>query len=64
MNTHAMVARLNELDQQLCTAFGIPRTRDATTLDEAIAMSAATTQLLAREHTVRDDIAHRPTGSR
>lgn len=57
MNTHAMVARLNELDQQLCTAFGIPRTRDATTLDEAIAMSAATTQLLAREHTVRDDIA-------
>jgi DNA-binding CsgD family transcriptional regulator len=57
MNTHAMVARLNELDQQLCTAFGIPRTRDATTLDEAIAMSAATTQLLARENTVRDDIA-------
>ena len=43
MNTHAMVARLNELDEQLCSAFGIPRSSDATTLDEAIAMSAATT---------------------
>jgi DNA-binding CsgD family transcriptional regulator len=57
MNIHAMVARLNELDQLLCSAFGIPRAGDATTLDEAIAMSAATTRLLAREHAVRDDIA-------
>ena len=57
MNNHAMVAKLNKLDQQLCSAFGIPRTRDATTLDEAIAMSAATTQLLARDDAVRDDIA-------
>src|SRR5262245_25052324 len=57
MSTQTMVARLNELDQQLCSAFGILRTRDATTLDEAIAMSAATTQLLAREHADGDDIA-------
>ena len=61
MNTHAMVVRLNELDQQLCSAFGIPRTTDATTLDEAIAMSAATTRLLAREDAATHDIAS-PTG--
>jgi DNA-binding NarL/FixJ family response regulator len=61
MNTQAMLARLNELDQQLCSAFGIPRTRDAATLDEAIAMSAATTRLLTREHAAHDDIAS-PTG--
>ena len=43
MNTRAMLARLNELDEQLCSAFGISRSGDATTLDDAIAMSAATT---------------------
>jgi DNA-binding CsgD family transcriptional regulator len=46
MNTRAMVARLNELDEQLCSAFGISRIGDATTLDEAISMSAATTERL------------------
>jgi DNA-binding CsgD family transcriptional regulator len=58
MNTRALVARLNELDKQLCTAFGIPRLADATTLDEAIAMSAATTErLVTRERGVHDDTA-------
>jgi DNA-binding CsgD family transcriptional regulator len=58
MNTRAMVARLNELDKQLCNAFGIPRSDDATTLDEAICMSAATTErVVTRERGVRDDIA-------
>src|SRR6516164_9984495 len=46
MNNRAMVARLNQLDEQLCSAFGISRTADATTLDEAITMSAATTERL------------------
>jgi hypothetical protein len=55
MNTHAMVARLNELDQQLCSAFGISRAGDATTLDEAISMSAFTTErLLTRQRGVGD----------
>jgi DNA-binding CsgD family transcriptional regulator len=55
MNTREMVARLNELDQQLCDAFGIPRSGDTTTLDEAITMSAATTErLVMRERNVRD----------
>lgn len=50
MNTHAMVAKLNVLDEQLCSAFGISRSGDAATLDEAITMSAATTErLLAGE---------------
>jgi DNA-binding CsgD family transcriptional regulator len=58
MNTRAMVARLNELDKQLCNAFGIPRSDDATTLDEAICMSAATTErVVTRERGVRDHIA-------
>lgn len=58
MNTRAMVARLNELDEQLCRAFGIPRSGDVTTLDEAIAMSAATTErLVTRERGARDDSA-------
>ncbi|HEV7581232.1 MAG TPA: LuxR C-terminal-related transcriptional regulator [Mycobacterium sp.] len=58
MNTRAMVARLNELDEQLCSAFGIARSGDATTLDEAITMSAATTErLVGRERGVRDDTA-------
>jgi DNA-binding CsgD family transcriptional regulator len=65
MNTRAMVARLNELDQQLCDTFGIPRAGDATTLDEAITMSAATTErLVTRERNVGDDagspIGHSP----
>ena len=50
MNTRAIVARLNELDRQLCDVFNLERACDATTLDEAIAMSAATTdRLLAAE---------------
>ncbi|OSC31587.1 LuxR family transcriptional regulator [Mycobacterium vulneris] len=58
MNTFAMVARLNELDRQLCDAFGISRSSDAITLDEVIAMSAATTeQLLTRQRGVGDDTA-------
>ena len=58
MNTRAMVARLNELDEQLCNAFGVPRSGDATTLDEAITISAATTErLVSCECNVRDDAA-------
>jgi DNA-binding CsgD family transcriptional regulator len=58
MNTDAMVGRLNELDDQLCIAFGISRSGDATTLDEAIAMSAATTdRLLTGERGIRKDTA-------
>jgi DNA-binding CsgD family transcriptional regulator len=56
MNTRAMVARLNQLDEQLCSAFGISRSLDATTLDEAIRMSAATTERLeTRELGARAD---------
>ena len=55
MNIRAMVARLNQLDEQLSSAFGIARSGDATTLDEAIAMSSATTErLVACERGVRD----------
>jgi DNA-binding CsgD family transcriptional regulator len=62
MNTCATLARLNELDGQLCSAFGISRTGDATTLDEAITMSAATTdRLLTGERGLGDDTAS-PTG--
>jgi DNA-binding CsgD family transcriptional regulator len=43
MNAREMVARLNDLDKRLCGAFGLPRSGDAATLDEAITMSAATT---------------------
>jgi DNA-binding CsgD family transcriptional regulator len=58
MNTRAMVARLNELDEQLCNAVGIPRSGGATTLDEAMTMSAATTErLLTHQRCVRDDTA-------
>jgi DNA-binding CsgD family transcriptional regulator len=58
MNTRAMLARLNELDQQLCSAFGISRPGDATTLDEAITMSASTTdRLLNGGRNIRDDAA-------
>jgi len=56
MNTRAMVAKLNELDEQLCRAFVIARSGDATTLDEAIAMSAATAERLStRENDVPRD---------
>src|ERR1700730_3139190 len=56
MSTRARVARLNELDEQLCSAFGIARSGEATTLDEAITMSAATTErLVTRERNVGDD---------
>lgn len=56
MNTRGMVARLNELDEQLCREFGITRSGDATTLDDAITMSAATTErLLTRESNVRPE---------
>jgi DNA-binding CsgD family transcriptional regulator len=55
MNAHAMVARLNELDEHFCSACGISRSGDATTLDEAITMAAATTErLLTREHGIRE----------
>jgi DNA-binding CsgD family transcriptional regulator len=46
MNTRDMVARLNDLDEQLCGALGVPRSGDAKNLDEAITMSAATTDRL------------------
>ena len=56
MNTRAMVARLNDLNKQLCDAFGISRSDDATTLDEAITMSTATTErLITRERGGNDD---------
>jgi DNA-binding CsgD family transcriptional regulator len=56
VNIRAMVARLNDLNKQLCDAFGISRSDDATTLDEAITMSAATTErLVTRERSVSDD---------
>ena len=46
MNTREMVARLNILDEQLCGALGVPRAADAANLDQAIAMSGATTDRL------------------
>jgi DNA-binding CsgD family transcriptional regulator len=53
-----MLATLNEVDQQLCLASGISRSGDATTLEEAIAMSAATTdRLLTGEGEIRDETA-------
>jgi DNA-binding CsgD family transcriptional regulator len=62
MNTFATLARLNELDGQLCSAFGISRTGDATTLDEAVTMSATTTdRVLTGERGLGDDTAS-PTG--
>jgi DNA-binding CsgD family transcriptional regulator len=46
VNSSVLVARLNELDAQLCSVFGVSRSGAATTLDEAIAMSAVTTDRL------------------
>jgi DNA-binding CsgD family transcriptional regulator len=58
VSIRAMVATLNELDEKLCCAFGISRSADATILDEAILMAAATTdRLLTGEHGIRDDTA-------
>jgi DNA-binding CsgD family transcriptional regulator len=58
MNTDTMLVRLNELDAQLCGAAGMSRSGDATTVDEAIAMSATTTdRLLTGEHGISDDTA-------
>jgi hypothetical protein len=55
MNSRTILARLNELDQQICGTFGIPRSCDGTTLDEVITMSAATTErLLSGEGGVRE----------
>jgi DNA-binding CsgD family transcriptional regulator len=58
MNTRAIVARLNDLDEQLCSAFGVPRSGDAAILDEAITMSTATTdRLLTGACVSRNDTA-------
>src|SRR5258708_5083690 len=53
-----MIARLNGLDEQLRSAVGISRSRDATTLGEAITKSAATTaRLPTHQRCGRDDPA-------
>jgi DNA-binding CsgD family transcriptional regulator len=58
MNTGAMLARLNDLDEQLCNAFSITRSGGAANLDEAIAMSTATAdRVLTGGRGIRDDIA-------
>jgi DNA-binding CsgD family transcriptional regulator len=58
MNPRAMVAKLNELDERLCQAFGLARSGGATTLDEAIEMSAATAErLVIRESELSSDDA-------
>lgn len=44
MNTDSILARLNHMDAQLCNAAGIRRGEDASTLDHAISMAAATTE--------------------
>jgi DNA-binding CsgD family transcriptional regulator len=55
MNAREMVARLDELNQQLCGAYGVPRSADAANLDEAITMSATTTdRLVAGERAIGD----------
>jgi DNA-binding CsgD family transcriptional regulator len=58
MNTGAMLARLNELDDQVCNAFSITRSGDAPTLDDAITMSAVTAdRLLIGCRAIHDDTA-------
>jgi DNA-binding CsgD family transcriptional regulator len=58
MNTRAMLATLNNLDEQLCSAFSISRSGDAPTLDEAITMSAATAdRVLTGDRGIQDDTA-------
>ena len=55
MDACELVARLNDLDKQLCDACGLPRSGDAATLDEAIRRSAVTTdRLLAGECAIGD----------
>ena len=55
MDARELVARLNDFDEQLCSAYGVQRSGDAANLDEAITMSAATTgRLLAGERVNRD----------
>src|SRR5258705_4386972 len=56
MNTREMVGRLNHLNEQLCGALGMSQSGDAASLDEAITMSAATTdQLLVGKRGMDDD---------
>lgn len=62
MNARAIVARLNELDERLCGAFGVSRSDDATTLDEAITMAAATTERLVTREGGVGDCAESPIG--
>jgi DNA-binding CsgD family transcriptional regulator len=50
MNAREIVARLNDLDDQLCAASGLARSGDAATLDEAIAMAVVTTDRLLVGH--------------
>jgi DNA-binding CsgD family transcriptional regulator len=50
MTAREILARLNDLDDRLCAASGMARSRDAATLDEAIAMAAATTDRLLVGH--------------
>lgn len=58
MNTREMVGRLIHLNEQLCGALGASRSGDAANLDEAITMTAATTdQLLVGERAMPDDAA-------
>jgi DNA-binding CsgD family transcriptional regulator len=58
MNTGAMLARLNELDDQVCNAFSITRSGDAPTLDDAITMSAVTAdRLLIGDRAIHGDMA-------
>jgi DNA-binding CsgD family transcriptional regulator len=61
MNTRAMLARLNDLDDQLCSAFSISRSGDAPNLDEAITKSAATVdRVFTDDRGIRDDTAPPP----
>src|SRR5215208_5655359 len=58
MNTGAMLARLNELDGQVCNALRITRSGDAPTLDDAITMSAVTAhRLLSGDRSIHEGIA-------
>jgi DNA-binding CsgD family transcriptional regulator len=62
MNAREMVARLNDLDERLCGALGLPRSGDAANLDEAITMSAATTDRLLVGKRANRDNAGEPIG--
>jgi DNA-binding CsgD family transcriptional regulator len=58
MNTGAMLARLNQLDDQVCNALRITRSGDAPTLDDAITMSAVTAdRLLIGDRAIHGDMA-------